>query len=89
MFSLANNDNVLYLNSFSRTIAPSLRIAYLLLPRTLTGQFEDKLGFYACSVPGFDQYVLAEFINSGEFERHLNRTRRKLRNASRAQVREP
>lgn len=82
MFSLATRDNVLYLNSFSKTLAPSLRIAYLLLPESLTGVFREKLGFYSCSVPGFEQYVLAEFINSGEFERHLNRTRRKQRMAA-------
>lgn len=79
VFSLADRDNVLYLNSFTRTISPSTRISYLILPRPLVNAFTQKLGFYACTVPGFDQYVLAEFIESGEFERHINRVRRCLR----------
>ncbi len=79
VFSLAENDNVLYLNSFSKTIAPSIRIAYMLLPEQLRNRFFEKLGFYTCTVPCFEQYVLAEFIESGEFERHLNRVRRRLR----------
>lgn len=81
VFSLAGNDNVLYLNSFSRTIAPSIRIGYMILPEKLNDDFDRKLGFYSCSVPSFEQYFLTEFINSGEFERHLNRVRRKLRKA--------
>lgn len=82
VFSLSDSDNVLYLNSFTKTIAPSARISYLILPRPLVPKFTEKLGFYACTVPGFDQYVLAEFIESGEFERHINRVRRSLRDIS-------
>ena len=79
VFSLAGNDNVLYLNSFSKTIGPAIRISYLILPEALAPEFEKKLGFYSCTVPSFDQYVVAEFIAGGEFERHLNRVRRKNR----------
>lgn len=79
VFSLSDLDNVLYLNSFTRTISPSTRISYMILPQALTSVFKEKLGFYACTVPSFDQYVLAEFIESGEFERHINRVRRRLR----------
>lgn len=79
VFSLSKNNNVLYLNSFTRTISPSLRISYLILPKPLVAKYREKLGFYACTVPGFEQYVLADFIESGEFERHINRVRRKLR----------
>lgn len=79
LFAQTKQDNVIYLNSFTQTIAPSVRIAYLILPEALAETYEQKLGFYACPVPGFDQYVLAEFIAGGEFERHLNRVRRKKR----------
>ncbi len=72
-------ERVLYLNTFSRTFAPSMRTAYLVLPENLLPAYREKLGFSACTVPVFEQYVLAEFINSGELERYINRRRRKLR----------
>ena len=67
------------MNTFSKTISPALRIAYMVLPVTLVNEFENKLGFYSCTVPTFEQYVLAELINSGDFERHINRVRRNKR----------
>lgn len=79
VFALSKDDNVLYLNSFTKTIAPSIRISYLILPRQLSEAFREKMGFYSCTVSAFEQYVLAEFIASGEFERHLNRVRRSKR----------
>lgn len=79
VFALSREDNVLYLNSFTRTIAPSIRISYLILPEKLKDEFYGKMGFYSCTVSAFEQYVLAEFIASGEFERHLNRVRRSKR----------
>ena len=79
VFSLANNNTVIYLNTFSQTIAPSMRIGYMVLPEILVKQFENKLGFYSCTVPVFEQYVLAELICSGDFERHINRVRRERR----------
>ena len=79
VFSLEPSHSVIYLNSFSKTIAPSMRIGYMVLPRQLVKPFFDKLGFYSCTVPVFEQYVIAEFIRNGCFERHINRTRRKLR----------
>ena len=81
IFSLANNNTVIYLNTFSQTIAPSMRIGYMVLPENLVEKFEQKLGFYSCTVPVFEQYVLAELIHSGDFERHINRVRRARRKA--------
>ncbi len=72
-------ERVLYLNTFSRTFAPSVRTAYLVLPENLLSAYREKLGFSACTVPVFEQYVLAEFINSGQLERYINRRRRNLR----------
>ena len=72
-------DIVLYLNTFSHTIAPSLRMGYLVLPEGLCAPFEEMLGFYSCTVPMFEQFVLAELLNSGDFERHINRVRRARR----------
>ncbi len=74
-------ERVLYLNTFSRSFAPSMRTAYLVLPEALAEPWREKLGFYSCAVPVFEQYVLAEFLNSGELERYINRRRRKLQQA--------
>ena len=79
LFSLSDIDHVIYLNTFSKTISPSLRIGYMVLPKHLVEPFQQKLGFYSCTVPTFMQYVLAELINNGDFERHINRIRRKMR----------
>jgi len=79
VFSLEPAHSVIYVNTFTKTIAPSMRIGYMVLPEELVSEFFDKMGFYSCTVPTFEQYVLAEFIANGDFERHINRTRRKLR----------
>lgn len=79
LYALSQNDNVIYLNTFSKTISPSLRVGYMVLPKHLVKIFEEKLGFYSCTVPTFMQYVLSELINNGDFERHINRIRRKMR----------
>ena len=79
VFSLAKNNKVIYINTFSRTIAPSMRVGYMVLPKQLADEFGHKLGFYSCTVPVFEQYVLAELINNGDFERNINRVRRNRR----------
>lgn len=81
VFSIANNKRVIYMNTFTKTICPAIRVGYMVLPENLIEPFKQKAGFYSCTVPSFEQYVLAEFINGGDFERHINRTRRKLRRA--------
>ena len=67
---------VIYINTFSHSLAPSMRMGYMVLPEALMARYRERLGFYSCSVPLFDQYVLARFISQGYFERHLNRLRR-------------
>lgn len=79
LFSLSDSDNVIYMNTFSKTISPALRVGYMVLPKCLISEFEKKLGFYSCTVPTFEQFVIAELINNGDFERHVNRVRRSLR----------
>ena len=54
----------------------------MVLPRALLPVFELRVGFYSCTVPTFEQYVLAELISAGDFERHINRIRRGERKAS-------
>ncbi len=79
LFSHTPDDNVIYMNTFSKTISPSLRIGYMVLPKHLVPEFQKKLGFYSCTVPTFMQYVLTKLLNNGDFERHINRVRRKKR----------
>ena len=79
VFAIEKNENVIYMNTFSRTIAPSIRAGYMILPEHLYGEYEKKAGFYSCTVPTFEQYVLAEFIANGDFERHINKVRRMKR----------
>lgn len=79
LFSHSDDDNVIYMNTFSKTISPSFRMGYMVLPKHLVPVFEEQLGFYSCTVPTFEQYVLTELINNGDFERHINRVRRKKR----------
>ena len=78
LFSLAP-DRVIYINTFTKTMAPSMRMGYMLLPEKLVPLFHEKLGFYACTVPVFEQYVLEEFIREGHLERYINQRRRKMR----------
>lgn len=79
LFSHTQHDNVIYMNSFSKTVSPALRMGYMVLPRHLVSVFEERLGFYSCTVPTFEQFVMAALIRNGDFERHINRVRRKLR----------
>ncbi len=79
LYSLSDRVNVIYLNTFSRTVAPSVRVGYMVLPPGLDSRFGEKAGFYSCTVPVFEQMLLTELLRSGDFERHLNRVRRKLR----------
>lgn len=79
VYALSTSENVIYLNTFSKTIAPALRMGYMVLPKRLLPAYESRLGFISCSVPTFDQLVVAELIESGEFSRHINRVRRARR----------
>ena len=66
---------MIYVNTFSRTLAPSLRIGYMVLPYPLLEEYRRRLGFYSSTVPAIEQYTLARFLEEGYFERHLNRMR--------------
>lgn len=79
LFSMSDNDNVIYINTFSKTIAPSIRAGYMILPEKLSDIYDNKIGFYSCTVPMLEQYFLADLINSGDFERNINRIRHKKR----------
>ena len=79
LFSVDDSGQVVYLNTFSKTIAPSIRISFMVLPRRLLADFRQKLGFYACTVSAFEQYTLAQFLSGGWYEKHLSRMRKHYR----------
>ncbi len=79
LFSIDGGEQVVYLNTFSKTIAPSIRISFMVLPRHLLADFREKLGFFACTVSAFEQYTLARFLSDGYYEKHLSRMRKHYR----------
>ena len=73
--SLDGGERVIYLNTFAKSLAPSLRISYMVLPPHLLEKWRRDFWFYSSTVPSFEQYALARFMEGGHFERHLNRSR--------------
>ncbi|MBQ8235694.1 MAG: PLP-dependent aminotransferase family protein [Clostridia bacterium] len=67
---------VIYLSTFTKLLAPSMRISYMILPPALLEEYNKRLSFYACTVPVFEQLTLAAFIKEGYFERHINRMKK-------------
>ncbi len=70
-----DGDRVIYMNTFTKTLAPSIRIAYAVLPVELMERYEKKLSYYSGAVSSFEQYTLAAFIGEGYYERHVARMR--------------
>ena len=73
--SIDSADRVIYMNTFSKSLASTIRISYMVLPTALAEAFYKNLGFYACTVSNLEQYTLAKFISEGYFEKHINRMR--------------
>ena len=66
---------VIYLGTFSKSIAPSIRVSYMVLPLHLLDVYEERCGFYACTVPNVMQQAIYQFLTDGFFEKNLNRMR--------------
>jgi len=66
---------VIYLGTFSKCIAPAIRVSYLVLPQELLKRYREQCGFYSSTVSRIDQNILYQFLAQGHFERHLNRMR--------------
>lgn len=77
--STDQNGQVIYIGTFSKSIAPAIRVSYLILPKRLLPAFERRAGFLSCTVPRLDQAILDEFIRDGYFERYLNRMRNRYK----------
>ena len=69
------NGRVIYMGTFSKAIAPAIRVGYMVLPESLLSVYLEKGRFYSSTVSRVDQRILANFISGGYFERHLNRMR--------------
>lgn len=67
---------VIYMGTFSKAIAPAIRVGYMVLPERLLPVYKENCGFYACTVSRIDQRILNEFIRNGHFERYLNKMRK-------------
>ncbi|MCX7614455.1 MAG: PLP-dependent aminotransferase family protein [Clostridiales bacterium] len=68
-------EKVIYIGAFSKSLAPSIRISYAVLPDKLLESYRKRLSFYICPVPAIEQQVLCRFMDDGHFERHLNKMR--------------
>lgn len=84
MFAISGGQRVIYMNTFSKSLSASMRVGYMVLPEDLLETYTQRLGFYSCPVPVFEQYVLARYIAEGHFERHLNRLRRAMRRSQKS-----
>lgn len=73
--SIDNNERTIYMGTFSKSLSPDLRIAYLVLPRPLLGIYRTVFSHANCSVSSLLQYALAQFFHSGEYQRHINAMR--------------
>lgn len=77
--SLDREERVIYLNTFAKSLAPSLRVSYMVLPPHLLKRWREEFWFYSTTVPSFEQYALALFMERGHFERHIARARNQYR----------
>ena len=73
--SLDHYEKVIYINTFSKSIAPALRIGYFVLPPHLLKKYQEMQVYGSCTVPNFEQFILTKFLKEGYFESHLNRMR--------------
>ncbi len=72
---LYGGENVIYLSTFSRCIAPAIRVAYMVLPKKLLERYKAVFNVYSCTVSRFEQQTLQRFMQSGQFSRHLAKLR--------------
>lgn len=88
VFSRDYNERTIYMNTFSKTMIPSIRAAYMILPHSLLHRYRETTSFYSCTVSSTDQFVFANFISRGYFERHLMHTGNVFRSKRAALLRE-
>lgn len=77
LFSEDTEGRVIYMNSFHKTISPSIRVSYMVLPANKVQKYMEIWKYHSAQVSTLDQLVIADLLNSGNFERNLNRLRKK------------
>ena len=77
--SIDRHDKVIYIGTFSKAIAPAIRISFMALPQPLLQIYNDRFQFFSSTVSRIDQRILQQFMEEGHFERHLNRMRKTYR----------
>lgn len=75
LFGIDRTERVIYTNTFAKTLGSAFRVAYMVLPEHLAQAYRERMGFYSCTVPAIDQLALARFIEQGDLDRHVNRTK--------------
>ncbi len=80
LFSADKNGKVIYINTFSKTLSPSFRISFMVLPFELLSKFENMFSLYSCPVSSFEQFTLSRFINDGNYGKHIIRMKNFYRN---------
>lgn len=75
LFSMDSGEKVVYMNTFSKSLTPTIRVSYMILPVSLANKYYRELSFLSCTVSNFEQCILADFIDQGYFEKHINRMR--------------
>jgi GntR family transcriptional regulator/MocR family aminotransferase len=79
LFAHTHQSRVIYLNTFSGTVSPALRVGYMVLPPQLVQPFREKTSMLSCPVPTYVQLVLTQLLDAGDLERQINRVRRRKR----------
>ncbi len=68
-------EKVIYLGTFSKSVAPAIRLSYMVLPGPLLERYRKNCRFLNSTVSKVDQLIVQRFIEEGYYERHLNKTR--------------
>lgn len=77
LYSIDTGNKVIYMNTFSKSVSPAMRISYVVLPEKLMERYLNTMSFYACTVASVEQYTLAKFIERNYLVRFINRANRK------------
>ena len=75
-----SNGKVIYTGTFSKSLAPSIRMSYMVLPEQILEIYQEKCRFISSTVSKVDQIILQKFMEEGYYERHLNKTRALYKN---------
>lgn len=77
LYSIDIMSKIIYINTFSKSVAPAVRISYMVLPESLMKKYLDTMSFYSCTVAGLEQYTLAKFISKNHLDRYIRKSNRK------------